>query len=207
MTFWHRAMTGGPGAVPPGYPPGFFPHPYVPPGPMPPSGVAPAPIPGPAFPPPVVPGGPGVPPAAVPGVPGMPHMPPSGAIIPGTPVVPAPGSYVPGQLPIEESYIENILRLNLGKMATIYMTFENNAQWNARVFRGRLEAAGRDHIIISDPQTGTRYLLLMVNLDYITFDEPLNYVYPFATPQPPIAAPRDDKNRPDGAERPGAVQT
>lgn len=32
-----------------------------------------------------------------------------------------------------------------------------------------------DHIIISDPNTGMRYLLLMVNLDYITFDEELQY--------------------------------
>lgn len=84
-----------------------------------------------------------------------------------------------GVLPAEESYIENILRLNLGKMATIYMTFENNPQWNAKVFKGRLEAAGRDHIIISDQKTGVRYLLLMVNLDYITFDEELNYTYPY----------------------------
>jgi spore germination protein Q len=85
---------------------------------------------------------------------------------------------LPGQLPLEQSYIENILRLNLGKVATIYMTFENNREWNAKIFRGRVEAAGRDHIIISDPQSGTRYLLLMVNLDYVTFDEELNYFYP-----------------------------
>jgi spore germination protein Q len=81
-------------------------------------------------------------------------------------------------LATEESYIENILRLNLGKIATIYMTFENNKEWNAKIFKGRLEAAGRDHIIISDPITGMRYLLLMVNLDYVTFDEPLNYMVP-----------------------------
>lgn len=86
---------------------------------------------------------------------------------------------VPPTIPVgrrEESYIENILRLNLGKMATIYMTFENNSEWNAKVFKGTLEAAGRDHIIIIDPKTGTRYLLRMINLDYITFDEPLQYL-------------------------------
>lgn len=97
----------------------------------------------------------------------------------GTPIS-APG-FVPGAptAPVfEESYIENILRLNLGKRATVYMTFENNSEWNAKVFKGRIEAAGRDHIILSDPSTGMRYLLLMVNLDYITFDEPLNYTYP-----------------------------
>lgn len=105
------------------------------------------------------------------GMTGMPFPPQAGG-----PATSAPG----GQLPLESSYIENILRLNLGKMATIYMTYENNNSWNAQVYRGVLEAAGRDHIIISDPATGMRFLLLMVNLDYITFDGPLNYSYPFA---------------------------
>ncbi|GGA63853.1 spore coat protein GerQ [Ornithinibacillus halotolerans] len=85
---------------------------------------------------------------------------------------------VPGMLPTEQSYIENILRLNRGKVATVYMTFEGNKEWNAKIFRGVVEAAGRDHIILSDPQTGKRYLLLMVYLDYVTFDEELNYDYP-----------------------------
>ncbi|WP_404348356.1 spore coat protein GerQ [Sutcliffiella horikoshii] len=90
-----------------------------------------------------------------------------------------PGQDVPGMLPLEQSYIENILRLNRGKLATVYMTFENNREWNAKIFKGIIEAAGRDHIILSDPQTGKRYLLLMVYLDYITFDEELDYEYPF----------------------------
>lgn len=84
---------------------------------------------------------------------------------------------VPGMLPIEESYIENILRLNKGKLATVYMGFDNTNQ--QKVFKGVIEAAGRDHIILSDPQTGMRYLLLMVYLQYITFDEEIEYEYPF----------------------------
>jgi spore germination protein Q len=88
-------------------------------------------------------------------------------------------SDVPGMLPAEESYIENILRLNKGKRATVYMTFENNDRWNAKVFKGTIEAAGRDHIILSDAETGKRYVLLMVYLDYITFDEEINYDYPY----------------------------
>lgn len=92
------------------------------------------------------------------------------------PQQPAPGN---SQLPMEQSYIENILRLNEGKQATVYMTFENNAQWNAKVFKGIIEAAGRDHIVLSDPQTGKRYLLLMIYLDYVTFDEEINYSYPY----------------------------
>ena len=78
----------------------------------------------------------------------------------------------------EQSYIENILRLNLGKEISAYMNFENS-QYGSKVFKGRLEAAGKDHIIISDPLTGTRYLLLSIYLDYITFEEEINYYYPY----------------------------
>lgn len=106
----------------------------------------------------------GMPPAVPSGV----TMTPSGATMPA--------------LPSEESYVENILRMNLGKVATLYMTYENNSEWNAKIFKGVLEAAGRDHIIVSDPATGMRYLLLMINLDYITFDGPLNYTLPFGSP-------------------------
>lgn len=100
---------------------------------------------------------------------------------PGLPTtgVPNPAQYVPGMLPLEESYIENILRLNKGKLARVYMTFGDNVQ---KTFTGIVEAAGRDHIILSDPQTGMRYLLLMVYLDYVTFDEELAYEYPGYTP-------------------------
>lgn len=98
----------------------------------------------------------------------------------GPALPPMQGEELPpaAMLPLEESYVENILRMNLGKMAAVYMTFENNPEWPARVFRGRVEAAGRDHIILSDPETGKRYLLLMVNVDYVIFDEPLQYVPP-----------------------------
>lgn len=86
---------------------------------------------------------------------------------------------VPGMLPIEQSYIENILRLNKGKLVHVFTTFENNNQWNAREFTGIIEAAGRDHLILSDPQTGKRYLIPMVHLDYVTFEEEIEYETPF----------------------------
>ncbi|WP_240035251.1 spore coat protein GerQ [Neobacillus notoginsengisoli] len=96
------------------------------------------------------------------------------------------GPQIPGMLPVEESFIENILRLNRGKLATVYMTFEGtrDGQRRQQVFKGIIEAAGRDHLILSDPQTGTRYLLLMVYLDYVTFDEEIEYTYPFAGGSP-----------------------
>src|SRR5690625_2080615 len=92
-----------------------------------------------------------------------------------------PGLDTQGMLPMQQSYIENILRLNRGKIATVYMTFESGGGGEKKVFKGRIEAAGRDHIILSDPENNKRYLLLMVYLDYVTFDEPINYSYPFGS--------------------------
>lgn len=104
---------------------------------------------------------------------------PSGSMIPGTAGgVSGAKPQVPGMLPAEESYIENILRLNKGKLATVHMTFEN-AKDGTKVFTGIIQAAGRDHLILSDPQSERRYLLPLVYLDYITFDEPIEYEYPF----------------------------
>ncbi|OZI12036.1 spore coat protein GerQ [Bacillaceae bacterium SAS-127] len=82
------------------------------------------------------------------------------------------------QLPtgsIQESFIENILRFNKGKIGTFYFTYQGNDKWNAMIYRGRVETAGRDHIIISDPANGKRYLLLMANLDWVEFGEKINY--------------------------------
>ncbi|WP_178019257.1 spore coat protein GerQ [uncultured Paenibacillus sp.] len=111
---------------------------------------------------------------------GMPPQVPSGSpMTQGGTVMPVPTQAY------EQSYIENIFRLNLGKIGTFYMTYENNSEWNAKVFKGVLEAAGRDHIIISDPTTGVRTVMLMVNFDYATFDEPLVYQYPGVIGSPP----------------------
>lgn len=131
-----------------------------------------------------IPGAPGM--TGYPGMSGMPGMP--GVGFPGT-STPNTGQ-VPGMLPLEESYIENILRLNKGKVGTFYFTYENNSQWNAKVYTGIIEAAGRDHIILSDPQTGVRYLLLMVNFDYATFEEEINYEYPAGVARPRPIPPR-----------------
>lgn len=79
------------------------------------------------------------------------------------------------QLPSEESYIENILRVNRGKKVEIYMTFTDSTEWRDRVFSGILEIAGRDHIILSDPTDGKWYLLPMIYLDYVRFDEKIFY--------------------------------
>ena len=79
----------------------------------------------------------------------------------------------------EQSYIENIIRLNKGKIGRFYMTFPDSLEWRDRVFSGIIEQSDKDHIIISDPTTGKWYLLLLIYLDYVEFDEKINYIKSF----------------------------
>jgi spore germination protein Q len=105
----------------------------------------------------------------------MPAVPPFGQ--PGFPDQMVPPGLTP-QIPQEQSYIENILRLNIGKTATIYMNFEGS-QWGSKIFKGTVLAAGKDHLILKDLNSEMRYVLLTIFLSYITFDEEINYEYPF----------------------------
>lgn len=79
------------------------------------------------------------------------------------------------EIPIEQSYIENILRLNRGKQVRVHMTFPDSNEFRDREFTGIIEQSGRDHIILSEPSTGKWQLLLMIYVDFITFDEKINY--------------------------------
>ena len=100
---------------------------------------------------------------------------------PGTPIynMPTPNqanaTTASTELSLEQSYIENILRLNKGKIVTVHMTFPDSNEFRDREFKGIIEQAGRDHIILSDPKTGKWFLLLMIYVDFITFDESINY--------------------------------
>lgn len=79
----------------------------------------------------------------------------------------------------EQSYIENVLRLNRGKKARFHITVPGSAEWQDRVFVGIIEQAGRDHIIVSNPESGEWYLILMIYLDFVTFEEPINFIKDF----------------------------
>lgn len=103
-------------------------------------------------------------------------------VFPGTPLysgtVPSPNQQMNQasfELPMEQSYIENILRLNKGKQVRIHMTFPDSTEFRDREFVGIIEQSGRDHIILSEPSTGKWQLLLMIYVDFISFDEKINY--------------------------------
>lgn len=98
--------------------------------------------------------------------------------IPGNPLyvnTPTQNNMNTTNFPVEQSYVENILRLNRGKKVRIHQTFPDSTEWRDLEFNGIIEASGRDHIIVSDPSNGSWHVLLMIYVDYISFDEPINY--------------------------------
>ena len=77
----------------------------------------------------------------------------------------------------DDPYIENVLKRTARLKASVYMTFPDSTEWRDRVFTGILEASGRDHIVLSEPTTGNWYILPLIYMDYISFDENLgNYL-------------------------------
>ena len=80
----------------------------------------------------------------------------------------------------EQSYIENILRLNKGKVVRAYVSFPDATEWRNKIFEGVIQEAGRDHLIISNPNNGEWYLILMIYLNYVTFNERIAYSHDFS---------------------------
>lgn len=83
-------------------------------------------------------------------------------------------------LPMEQSYIENILRLNKGKKVKAYFSYPDSTEWRDKVYDGIIEEAGRDHLIMSDPKTGKWWMLRMIYLDYVDFEEKINYSHEYS---------------------------
>ena len=79
------------------------------------------------------------------------------------------------QYNMEQSYIENILRNNIGKKVRVHASFSDSVEWRDRVFVGIIEHAGRDNLIINDIENNKNYLILMIYLDFVEFDEKITY--------------------------------
>lgn len=88
------------------------------------------------------------------------------------------GSQTPSSSPapiVEQTYLENILRLNIGKLGTFYFTYTGSDDWRDRAYKGVIEQVGRDHFVISDPKNNKHYLFQFVYFDWAEFDDELKY--------------------------------
>lgn len=76
---------------------------------------------------------------------------------------------------MDKSYIENILKLNKGKKIKISVTIPNLKEEENKIHEGIIESSGKDYLIISNPNNGEWYLIPMIYLNYVTFEEKINY--------------------------------
>lgn len=77
--------------------------------------------------------------------------------------------------PMEQSYIENIIRNNIGKKVRVHTSFSDSVEWRDRVFTGIIEHAGRDNLVLNDVENNKHYLILMIYVDFFEFDEEIIY--------------------------------
>ena len=87
---------------------------------------------------------------------------------------------VSSNIPQEQSYIENILRLNKGKRIKAYVSYPDSSAWQNKVYEGIIEEAGRDHLIIRDNVNNLWYLIRIIYLNYVEFMEPIVYSHSYS---------------------------
>ena len=85
-----------------------------------------------------------------------------------------------GTIPREQSYIENILRLNKGQRIKAYVSYPDSSAWQNKVYEGIIEEAGKDHLIIRDPMNNVWYLIRMIYLNYVEFMDPIIYSHTYS---------------------------
>lgn len=69
--------------------------------------------------------------------------------------------------------IEELIKYNKGKKVTIHMGFPNTTEH--KDITGIIEQSNEEYMTLSDPQTGAWHILPTIYIDYITFDENINY--------------------------------
>jgi spore germination protein Q len=75
----------------------------------------------------------------------------------------------------EQSYIENILRLNKNKKVKVFASYPDSTEWRDRIYDGIIEEAGKDHLIMSSPSLGDWYLIPLIYVNWVEFEETINY--------------------------------
>ena len=102
--------------------------------------------------------------------------PPSPGMPVGVPIGTSQGP-LPGPPAREQSYIENILRLNIGQPGVFNFSFEHALESGVNTKRivGTVVAAGRDHVILNETATGHEFLFPMIYFDYAEFNGKINY--------------------------------
>ena len=69
--------------------------------------------------------------------------------------------------------------MNKGKKCKVFASFPDSTEWRDRIYDGIIEQAGKDHLVMSSPETGDWYLIPLIYFNWVEFEEPINYIKTF----------------------------
>lgn len=81
---------------------------------------------------------------------------------------------IPNIINTNTNYDSKYMNVNKGKKINIYASFPNINE--IKEFKGILEYSDSTNIVISNPTDGGWYLIPKKYIDYIIFDEAINYI-------------------------------
>ena len=67
--------------------------------------------------------------------------------------------------PINNNYVDEYLKTNIGKKIEAHVSFSDSIEWRDSVFKGFLESAGKDYIVINSDNK--KPIIWSIYLDYI----------------------------------------
>ena len=62
-------------------------------------------------------------------------------------------------------YVDDYLKGNIGKRIETHVSFSDSIEWRDSVFKGFLEAIGKDFIVVND--NNKKYVIWAIYIDYI----------------------------------------
>ena len=78
-------------------------------------------------------------------------------------------------IPQNEDTVETILKKNKGKKIKLNISIPTSGEYQNKIIEGIIEQSGKDHITISNPSTGEWTMIPLIYINFITFEEPVNY--------------------------------
>lgn len=71
----------------------------------------------------------------------------------------------------ENSFVNAVLRTALNKEAKFYFSYPDSIKWRDMVYEGKLLVVGEDYIVIREKTSNHLYVLLMLYLEFVIFEE------------------------------------
>ena len=79
----------------------------------------------------------------------------------------------PEEMKVRSRYLQ--LGGNIGKKIIVYTSFPNSKEWQDKTFSGIIESSNNEELMLSDPSNGNWYLIPLMNINFIEFEEKINH--------------------------------